>query len=197
MSVMVYAYGSRRTGKWVVIGEAEVALGASPATTSDVFEAYYIVPKKSPEDYGKWQAAFYLFGAENFNLGLRKTLAFEMGVPEDRLKILWWQYNNETEPASFTLQVKYIPEEVGALPARVGIIGWFALFGSMAVVTYIASLFAFSPEPKLNILKYLLEQVNIALRWTFYLIIAGGSVYLLAKLLPKLLEKKTETKKAS
>lgn len=193
---MVYSYGSRHIGHWVVIGEAEVGLKVASREPSDIFEARYIVPRKTSEAYGKWQATFNLIGANKFNSGLREILAYKIGVSSDQLEILWWHYDNEAEPASLTIQVRYIPAIIAgvkALPARVALIGWFAVFGSMAVVTYLASLFAFSPDPKLDTLKYLVEQINIALRYALYITIAGGSIYLLTKFLPKLWVKKRKT----
>jgi len=188
MTLMVYSYGKRRTGKWITLAEGGTALevGELKPRTSDTFEASYIVSRKALSDFRKWQTEF---DPVSFNTELASKIAKEAGVSPDSIKILWWEFNNQASPPYLNIQVEYIPEMVGTLPAKVGVIGWVAIFSAMAVTTYLTSAFAFSTQPKLDSLKYLLEQVNVALKYGIYLVLASGGVYLLAKFLPRLLKK--------
>jgi len=185
---MVYSYGKRRTGKWITLAEGGTALevGELKPRTSDTFEVSYSIPKKAPKDYEKWQATFNLLGVSNFNQGLIEILAFQKGVDRSQFEILWWQYNNESDPANLTIQVKYTPKQIGILPVAGE--DWLTLFRSGALITYLKDIFQ-ATNASFEGLKYLLEQLNVALKYGLYLVLAGGGIYLLAKFLPKLLKK--------
>ncbi len=181
--MMVYSYGSQRIGKWITLTESNVAT-TSEAKDTGIYEATYIVPRKALEDYQSWLTNF---DTESFNFEFARQVAEAVGILPEDIEVLWWEFNNVASPPYLRIQIRYVPKEI---EANVGFIGWVAVFAGIGLTTYITSVFALTGESKLDKLKYLLEQGNIALMYGLYLILAGGGIYFLARFLPKWLKKR-------
>ena len=194
---MIVSRGTRHTNTWEDIPTDTKTLEATRLEANMVYEAIYSVPKKPWWQFWMWWKEE--FDPVQFTEGLRQKIADETGVTKEEIQVPWWLYNNEVEEPIYAMQVKYVPSPEEEPLAKVAF-AWIPvlIFAGIALTGYLATLFFFSPSPKLEELRKLVEEikeltkefwegfekgVKTVLKYGLPMVIAGGSFYIAGKII--------------
>jgi len=191
---MIVSHGTRQTNTWeqIPVPSDKSKLESVPFEPNIVYEAIYSVPKKPWWQFWTWWMEE--FDPEEFTEGLRQKIAEQAGVEKEQIQVPWWLYNNESDPPIYAMQVKYVPsgeEEVAGILSLI-------VFAAIIVTGFIAAMFFFSPSPKLEELRKLVEEIKeltkefwegfekgikTVLSYGLPMVIAGGSFYIAGKII--------------
>lgn len=191
---MVVSHGTRQTNTWedIPVPSDESKLEFIPFEPNIVYEAIYSVPKKPWWTFWMWWTEE--FDPMEFTEGLREKMAQEAGVTKEEMQVVWWSYNNELDTPLYAMQVKYVPSGEEKIAGLITL----AIFAAIIVTGFIAAMFFFSPSPKLEELRKLVEEikeltkefwegfekgVKTVLKYGLPMVIAGGSFYVVGKII--------------
>jgi|GEM_PF-3052648 len=190
---MTVSSGVRKTGRIEAIPKEDWEILKVEANT--LYEFRYDVPRKHSLFFWAW---WVTFEPVNFTEKLRKEIAEKMEAKVEDIKVIWWNYDNETSPGVYAMQWAYIPATTEVAPVvALAITTLIAL--AIVCGTLILGMFKLSGEPQLRaILKITeemagwLDRLGPLFKYTFYIVLAGGSFWLAGKVIPKLGEKKAK-----
>lgn len=183
------AYGIEKSGKWRLVPEAEWS--ERVLEPNKVYEFNYRV---SEVPFLLWLPWVQIFDPQRYVSELREELARKMAVSPEEIQIPWFYYNPDTR--QFRVQLQYVPGgthgEVAAIFITITAISFLILS-----VTMLLTMFGgiFRETPVLEMVKEMKEwmgELGVVMKYVVYALIAGGSIWLATKIIPKFKKKKAK-----
>lgn len=176
------AYGVEKFGKWTIVSEGQ--WDEQTLEPLKVYEFNYLVPEVP---FWKLLGWIQVFDPMRYVSTLREEVARKMAVTPQEIQIPWFYYNPDDR--QFRVQLQYIPGVHGEV--GFAILTIFAISTLIISVTGLVTMMGalWKEIPVLQIVREMKEgvgELGKVMKYVVYAILAGGSLWLAAKYLPKL-----------